>query len=81
VGTEELAHMEMVSAIVHQLTRNLTIEEIKESGFAPYFVDHTTGIYPVSASGIPWSASGIASKGDILTDLHEDLAADGAILY
>ena len=76
VGTEELAHLEMVSAIVYQLTRNLTEQEIKQSGFAPYFVDHTTGVYPVAASGEPWTAAYIASKGDVLTDLHEDLAAE-----
>ena len=66
----------MVSAIVYQLTRNLTEQEIKQSGFAPYFVDHTTGVYPVAASGEPWTAAYIASKGDVLTDLHEDLAAE-----
>lgn len=76
VGTEELAHLEMVSAIVYQLTRNLSEQEIKQSGFAPYFVDHTTGVYPVAASGEPWTAAYIASKGDVLTDLHEDLAAE-----
>lgn len=68
--------MEMVSAIVHQLTRNLTEQEIKQSSFAPYFVDHTTGVYPVAASGDPWTATYIQSKGDVLTDLHEDLAAE-----
>ncbi len=68
--------MEMVSAIVHQLTRNLSEQEIKQSGFAPYFVDHTTGIYPIAASGDPWTAAYIQSKGDVLTDLHEDLAAE-----
>lgn len=68
--------MEMIATIVRQLTRNLTIEEIKEQGFDPYFVDHTIGIYPQSASGIPWSAAGIQSKGDIITDLHEDMAAE-----
>ena len=76
VATEELNHIEMVSAIVYQLTRNLTEQEIKQSGFAPYFVDHTTGIYPVAASGEPWTAAYIGSKGDVLTDLHEDLAAE-----
>ncbi len=77
VGTEELAHMEMISAIVHQLTRNLTPEQIIEGGFAPYFVDHTTGIYPQAASGMPWTAASIQSTGDPITDLFEDLAADG----
>jgi len=70
--------MEMISAIVYQLTKGMTIEQIKAEGFSDYFVDHTNGIYPVSASGIPFSVSPIASKGDIVTDLHEDLAADGA---
>lgn len=76
IGTEELAHMEMISAIVYQLTRNLTPEQILEGGFAPYFVDHTTGIYPQAASGTPWSAMSIQSVGDPLTDLFEDLAAE-----
>ncbi|MBQ6906611.1 MAG: manganese catalase family protein [Clostridia bacterium] len=76
VGTEELAHLEMVSAIVHQLTRNMTIEQIKESGFEPYFVDHTAGIYPVAASGVPFSAMAFQSKGDAITDIMEDLAAE-----
>ena len=76
VGTEELAHVEMICAIVYQLTRNLCPEQIKEGGFDAYFVEHTTGIYPVSAGGIPFSVAPIASKGDIITDLHEDLAAE-----
>lgn len=76
IGTEELAHLEMVGALVYQLTRNLTIEEIKKSGFDTYFVDHTTGIFPVSASGYPYSAAQMQSKGDLLADLHEDLAAE-----
>lgn len=76
IGTEELAHLEMIGAIVYQLTRNLTENEIVESGFDTYFVDHTTGIYPVAASGAPFTASYLQSKGDVLTDLHEDLAAD-----
>ena len=76
IGTEELAHMEIVSTIVHQLTRNLTIEEIKEAGFEDYFVDHTVGIYPQAASGTPFSASAFQSKGDAITDLHEDMAAE-----
>lgn len=79
IGTEELGHMEMVAAIVHQLTRNLKAEEIKNSPFAPYFVDHTTGIYPTAASGFPWSADGMQSTGDVIADLTEDLAADAAI--
>ena len=76
IGTEELAHMEMVSAMVHQLTKNLTEKQIEESGFDKYFVDHTLGVYPQAASGLPWRAEYIASKGDILADLHEDLAAE-----
>lgn len=76
VGTEELAHIEMVSALIHQLTRNLSVQQIKEQGFAPYFVDHTTGVYPQSASGVPFSAGGTASTGDVFADLHEDLAAE-----
>lgn len=79
-GTEELAHQEMIAAIVYQLTRNLTPEQIRQSGFDSYFVDHTTGIYPQSASGVPFSASVLQSKGDALTDLFEDLAADAAPL-
>ena len=76
IGTEELAHMEMISAIIHQLTRDLSMEEIKEQGFADYFVDHTLGIYPVSASGVPFSATYFQSKGDPITDLTEDMAAE-----
>ena len=76
IGTEELAHMEMVSAMVHQLTRNLTEKQIEDSGFATYFVDHTNAVYPVAAAGIPWRAEYIQAKGDILADLHEDLAAE-----
>lgn len=76
VGTEELAHVEMVSAILYQLTRNLSVKEIKEKGFDQYFVDHTTGIYPQAASGVPFSAGTIASTGDVFADLNEDLAAE-----
>ena len=76
IGTEELAHLEMVCAMVYQLTKNLTVEEIKKSGFDKYFTDHTTAVYPVAASGVPWTASYIQAKGDIITDLHEDLAAE-----
>lgn len=76
IGTEELGHLEMIGAIVYQLTRNLSLEEIEKSGFAPYFVDHTTGVYPTAASGFPWTAASMQSKGDVITDLHEDLAAD-----
>ena len=76
VGTEELSHIEMVSAILYQLTRNLSPEEIVKSGFDTYFVDHTTGIYPVAASGYPYNAAQFQSKGDVLADLNEDLAAE-----
>ncbi len=76
VATEELAHLEMVGTIVHQLTRNLTEEDIKKAGFDAYFVDHTTGIYPSSAAGVPFTAAYIQSKGDPITDLHEDMAAE-----
>ena len=76
IGTEELGHCEMISAIVYQLTRNLSEEEIRESGFAPYFVDHTAGIYPVAASGVPFSADTLQSTGDAIADLNEDLAAE-----
>jgi spore coat protein JC len=76
VGTEELAHVEMVSTILYQLTRNLTPEEIKRSGFDTYFVDHTTGIYPVAAAGVPFDAKYIGVKGDVFADLNEDLAAE-----
>ena len=76
VGTEELAHMEMICAIVHQLTKNLTAEELQEQGFAPYYVDHTIGLWPQAASGEPWSASMIQSTGDPIADMHEDMAAE-----
>ena len=80
IGTEELAHFEMIAAIVHQLTLNLTPEQIKASGFDSYFVNHTTGIYPSDSSGFPFTAASMQVKGDPITDIHEDLAADGAIL-
>lgn len=76
IGTEELGHLEMVGAIVHQLTRNLSEEQIKTAGFDTYFVDHTTGVYPQFASGTPWTAATMQSKGDVITDLTEDLAAE-----
>lgn len=76
IGTEELAHLEMVGAIVYQLTKNLTPEQIKEAGMDAYFVDHTAGIYPAAASGMPYTAASMQSKGDVLTDLHENLAAE-----
>ena len=76
VGVEELSHMEMIAAILYQLTRNLSIEEIKKAGFDTYFVDHTTGIYPQAASGVPFDAKYIGVKGDVFADLNEDLAAE-----
>lgn len=76
IGTEELAHLEMVAAIVHQLTRNLSMEEIEKSGFASYYVDHTVGIWPQAAGGVPFTATEFQSKGDVITDLHEDMAAE-----
>lgn len=79
IGTEELGHLEMIGAIVHQLTRNLTDEQIRTAGFDAYFVDHTTGVYPTAASGAPWSAATMQVTGDMIADLTEDLAADGAI--
>ena len=76
IGTEELGHLEMIGAIVHQLTRNLKDSQIKDSAFAPYFVDHTTGVYPTAASGFPWSAASMQVKGDPIADLAEDLGAE-----
>lgn len=76
IGTEELGHLEMVGAIVHQLTRNLKDAQIQDSAFAPYFVDHTAGVYPTAASGFPFSAASMQVKGDPITDLTEDLAAE-----
>ena len=76
IGTEELGHLEMVGAIVHQLTRDLKPEEIAGTPFAAYFVDHTVGVYPTAASGFPFTAATLQSKGDVLADLHEDLAAE-----
>ena len=78
IGTEELGHLEMVGAIVHQLTRNMKDEQYKDPTFAPYFVDHTNGVYPASAAGTPWSAMTMQVKGDPITDLAEDLGAEAA---
>lgn len=78
VGTEELAHLEMVSTIVHQLTRDLSMEEIEKSGLGPYYIDHGVGVWPQAAAGIPQNACEFQSKGDPITDLFEDLAAEGA---
>lgn len=76
IGTEELGHLEMVGTIVHQLTRKMTPEEIKKAGFEAYFVDHTAGVYPQFASGTPWTAATMQVNGDVITDLHEDMAAE-----
>ncbi len=76
IGVEELGHLEMIGTIVHQLTKNLTEKEIEESGFAPYFVDHTVGVYPTAASGSPWSAGSIQVTGDPIADINENLAAE-----
>ena len=76
IGTEELCHLEIVAAIVHQLTRNLSVEEIEASGFGPYYIDHTTGIWPQAAGGVPFNACEFQVKGDAITDLTEDLAAE-----
>lgn len=76
IATEELSHVEMISAIVYQLTRNLSMEEIKQSGFDKYFVDHTTALYPSSPTGVPFTAAYFQSKGDAFADLTEDMAAD-----
>ena len=76
IGTEELGHMEIVGAIVHQLTRDLTPEQIVEGGFQNYYVDHTLGIWPMAAGGIAFTATAFQSKGDPITDLVEDMAAE-----
>ena len=80
VGTEELAHLEMVAAILYQLTKGLCPEEIKRAGLDTYFVDHTTGVYPIAASGVPFDMKYVGVKGDVIADLNEDLAADAAII-
>ncbi len=76
IGTEELAHLEMITTIVHQLTRNMTIEQIKDAGMEAYFVDHTAGVYPQFASGFPFSAATLAVTGDAIADIQEDMAAE-----
>lgn len=76
VGVEELGHLEMVGTIVHQLTRSMTEQEVKDAGYEAYFVDHTAGVYPTAASGFPWNAASMAVKGDLIADLTEDLAAE-----
>ena len=76
IGVEELGHLEMVGTIVHQLTRSMTEQEVKDAGYEAYFVDHTAGVYPTAASGFPWNAASMAVKGDLIADLTEDLAAE-----
>ena len=76
IGVEELGHLEMIGAIVHQLTRNMNPEEIKRAGFDTYFVDHTAGIYPTAASGFAWNAASMQVKGDVIADLSEDMGAE-----
>ena len=76
IGTEELSHLEMVAAVIHQLTRDMTAEEVKQAGLEDYFVDHTAGVYLAAASGFPWNAASMQVKGDVIADLNEDLAAE-----
>lgn len=76
IGTEELGHLEMIGTLVHQLTRNLSDSQLEDSAYAPYFVDHGVGVYPTAASGFPWNAASMASKGDPVADLTEDMAAE-----
>ena len=76
IGTEELGHLEMIGTLVHQLTRNLSDSQLEDSAYAPYFVDHGVGVYPTAASGSPWNAASMASKGDPVADLTEDMAAE-----
>nr|WP_122012409.1 manganese catalase family protein [Maliibacterium massiliense] len=76
IGTEELAHLEMIGAILYQLTRSLSMDQVKRSGFDKYFVDHTAGVYPQAAAGVPFTAAFIECKGDAIADLHEDLGAE-----
>lgn len=76
IGTEELGHLEMVGTLVHQLTRNLSMDDIKKGGFDAYFVDHTTGVFPQAAAGVPFNAIGIGVKGDVITDLTEDMGSE-----
>ena len=76
IGTEELGHLEMIGTIVYQLTKDLTEDQLKDAGFDAYFVEHTTGVYPCDASGTPYTTASMQVKGDAITDLHEDMAAD-----
>ncbi len=80
IGVEELGHLEIVGAMIYQLTKNLSCDDLKKAGFDAYFVDHGTGVYPAAANGTPFTAAYIQSKGDPITDLHEDLAADGTTM-
>jgi spore coat protein JC len=76
IGTEELGHLEMICSIIYQLTKNLSVEQAKTAGFDAYYVDHTTGLWPTAAAGVPFNACEFQSKGDAITDLIEDLAAE-----
>lgn len=80
IGVEELGHLEIVGAMIHQLTRGLSCDDLTRGGFDVYFTDHGAGVYPTSAAGMPYHAAGMQSKGDPITDLHENLAADAAIM-
>ena len=81
IGTEELGHLEMIGTIVHQLTRDMTPNEIRKAGFDTYFVDHTAGVYPQAASGTPWDASGMAVTGDVIADLNENMDVNDVIRF
>ncbi|MCI8662567.1 MAG: manganese catalase family protein [Hungatella sp.] len=76
IGTEELAHLEMICAIIYQLTKNMNVEQAKACGFDAYYIDHTAGLWPTAASGVPFNACEFQSKGDAIADLTEDLAAE-----
>ena len=76
IGTEELGHLEMVGTVVYQLTKNMSVSDVKRAGFDTYFVDHTAGVYPQAASGVPWSAETISVTGDMIADLSEDMGAE-----
>ena len=80
IGVEELGHLEMIGTIVHQLTRNMTVEQVEKAGFQDYFVDHTAGVYAPAAAGWPFNAASFAVKGDVIADLSEDMGADGTIM-
>lgn len=80
IGTEELAHLEMIGAIVRQLTKGLSAKELEAAGFAPYYIDHTASVWPQAAGGVPFSATEFQCTGDAIADLVEDMAAEGAIV-